>query len=300
MNKIKIPILLFIFMIIIYSCGNKKSVSQEYLNEINNWHSKRIQNLKKENGWLNLIGLFWIKEGENTFGSDKSNDIIFPEGKADKFLGKVIKSDSVITTIVNKDVEILNNGKKVTQVKMLSDISGNPTVLSHKTLRWFVIKRGDKYGIRLRDLEAELLRDFEGIDRFDVDDKWRIKGKFVKYETPKIIEIPTIIGTIEKEQSPGKIVFNFEGKEYKLLPVLAGNSLFIVFADLTSGIETYGAGRFLYIDQPDEEGNVILDFNKAYNPPCAFTKFATCPLPPDENKIKLSIKAGEKKYGKGH
>ena len=156
------------------------------------------------------------------------------------------------------------------------------------------------YGVRLRDLNAEILKTFEGVDRFPVNEDWNIKAKFEPFESPKEIDIPTILGTVEKDFAPGKLVFSINQENYEILPTSAGDGLFIIFADQTSGVETYGAGRFLYIDGPDSNNIVNLDFNKAYNPPCAFSKYATCPLPPKENQLKVRITAGEKNYGAGH
>jgi len=279
---------------------NHPSVSEEYRKKINEWHSKRISNLKKDSGWLNLVGLYWLEEGENTFGTDNSNNIVFPENSAVDFIGKIIKQDSIITVEVNEGVNVYFDNRPVNTLKMKADVSGDPTILRHNTLRWFILQRGEKFGIRLRDLEAELVKNFDGIERFPLSDEWKISAKFEKYTTPKKILIPTILGTIEEDYSPGKIIFNLEGKEYSLEPTASGEKLFIVFADLTSGEETYGAGRFLYIDGPDSSNMVKLDFNKAYNPPCAFTKYATCPLPPEENKLRIRITAGEKNYGEFH
>ncbi|MCB0745274.1 MAG: DUF1684 domain-containing protein, partial [Ignavibacteriae bacterium] len=135
---------------------------------------------------------------------------------------------------------------------------------------------------------------------FPINPKWKINAKFIPYDKPKEVSIPTILGTVEKDFSPGKLDFSIDEKQYSLEPTSAGEGLFVVFADLTSGEETYGAGRFLYVDGPDTNNNVVLDFNKAYNPPCAFTKYATCPLPSDENKLRVRIEAGEKNYGAGH
>ena len=250
-------------------------------------------------GWLNLVGLFWLEEGINTFGSSKDNDIVFPENAPDK-LGKFVKTDSTVIFISDSEAEIISDNEIVTEVNMKTDLSDNPTILENGSLRWFLIKRGDKYGIRLRDLKADLLTEFEGIEQFPIDTVWRINAKFIPYQEPKEISIPTILGTVETELSPGKLEFTLNNKTYNLEPVSAGKRLFIVFADLTSGEETYGAGRFLYADAPDSNNNVILDFNKAYNPPCAFTKYATCLLPPDQNKLRIRITAGEKNYGLGH
>ncbi len=298
-----IKVILLGFLIFsFFSCEEGKTVrvSDKYKTEIENWHNKRITNLKKETGWLNLVGLFWLKEGENNFGSDASNDIQFPSDQSPAFIGKIVKKDSVITTSINENVNVTFNDKPVKKIVMKNDISGDPTVLSLNSLRWFIIKRGEKYGVRLRNLEVKLLTEFEGIERFPINKKWKIQAKYVAFDKPKKIAIPTIIGTIEEEEIFGTLNFAIDNKDYSLSPTQAGKGLFIVFADLTSGAETYGGGRFLYVDGPDSNNNVILDFNNAYNPPCAFTKYATCPLPPDENKLRVEITAGEKNYGKGH
>lgn len=294
-------LLIFLGLVFIFGCSSSEKPigSKDYITNINDWHTKRIENLKKEKGWLNLVGLYWLKEGENKIGSDSSNDITFPK-KAEKILGSIFLDDSTITFRRNQTAEVYSDSNLVNEVTLLPDVSGNPTILESRTLKWFIIKRGEKYGIRLRDLEADLLTSFEGIDRFPINDNWKINAEFIPYDEPKEISIPTILGTIEKDFSPGKLKFKIGDKEFSLEPTSAGKGLFIVFADLTSGEETYGAGRFLYVDGPDTNNNVILDFNKSYNPPCAFTKYATCPLPPEENKLQIKITAGEKNYGYGH
>ncbi len=152
----------------------------------------------------------------------------------------------------------------------------------------------------LRDLEAPLVKEFKGIERFPVDTAWRIEAEFKPYESPKKIFVPNILGDVEDEIISGQLVFSIENKKFTLDPINSGNRFFIIFADETNGESTYGAGRFLYTDKPDSTGTVILDFNKAYNPPCAFTKYATCPLPPEENRLGIKITAGEKNYGEGH
>lgn len=291
---------ILLFVIIIGCSNNNKNIaSKEYLSEINNWDLKRTESLKKETGWLNLVGLFWLNDGINTFGSGKENDIVFPE-KSPAQIGKFLKVDSVITFLSNASVQVFNNGQKIDSILMSNDVSGNTTILENSSLRWFIIKRGDKYGVRLRDLKAEALDKFNGIERFRINENWKIEANFIPYKSPKKIMIPTILGTIEENFSPGKLEFSIDNESFTLNPTGSIDRLFIVFADLTSGEETYGAGRFLYADGPDSNNIVILDFNKAYNPPCAFSKYATCPLPPDENKIKIRITAGEKNYGNMH
>ncbi len=294
-----LQIVAMLFLGLLFSCGGEIPLSPEYKKEMQDWDAKRVENLKKESGWLNLVGLYWLEEGESHFGSGNENDIVFPANAPDK-LGKFVRTKETVLFISETNAAVLTNGKKVTKIEMKIDLSGDPTILESGSLRWFIIQRGEQIGIRLRDLNADLVKNFKGIERFTVDPKWRINAKFTPYAQPKEVFIPTILGTIEQELSPGKLIFNIEGKEFSFEPTSAGKGLFVVFADLTSGDETYGAGRFLYIDSPDSNNNVILDFNKAYNPPCAFTKYATCPLPPEENKVRVRITAGERKFDEGH
>jgi uncharacterized protein len=285
----------FVFLFIINGC-EKDNGNPEYVKSIKQWHEKRIARLKTETGWLNLVGLYWLKEGENTFGSASDNDIIFPEN-APAHIGNLILNDGKVSAQINPDIQVLTDSQTVRTLDLKDDISGNPTVLQNGSLRWFIINRNGKYGIRLRDLNAPLVKEFKGIETYPVDEKWKVNAKFIPYPSPKVIEIPNIIGSIEKDTVEGKLEFKLEGNDYTLDPVSEGNEFFVIFADETNGNETYGAGRFLYADKPDSSGMVVLDFNKAYNPPCAFTRFATCPLPPKQNYLHLKIEAGEKKYG---
>lgn len=272
----------------------KQRASPEYLEEINQWHERRQTRLKEESGWLNLVGLFWLKEGNNTTGSAKDNNIVFPSGPT--YIGNLILKDSVVTLIVNTDVEVFCEGKPVKEMILRDDQSENTTYLQIGSLKWYLIKRTKGFAIRLRDLESPLIKEFKGIDRFPVNEDWRVEAKFENYDPPKKILIPDITGVIDEEFSPGAAKFVVDGNEYRLDAVDAGNRLWFIFADGTSGEETYGAGRYLYADKPDSNGIVILDFNLAYNPPCIFTKFATCPFPPEQNYLKLRITAGEKMW----
>ena len=292
-------LLLATFLLLtITSCTQKPNTDPEYIKEIEDWDKRRVERLREENGWLNLAGLFWLKEGENKFGSAKDNDIIFPSGPDN--IGILILKDSAVTVKINQGINVINNGNAVTEMILLDDLSGNPIILQTGSLRWNVIKRTKGIGIRLRDLNAELVKNFKGIERFPVNEEWKIEASFDVYDPPKKILIPDIVGTVDEELCPGAVIFIKDGKEYRIDAIDSGQRLFLIFADETSGVETYGAGRFMYVDKPDSAGKVILDFNKAYNPPCVFTKFATCPLPPKENYLKLRIEAGEKAWGVMH
>ena len=290
---------LFFLIFLLIGCNNEPSEngSPEYIGKIKTWHKERIENLKKENGWLNLAGLYWLKEGENTFGTNPKNDIVFPKGTAPGTIGILTLKNGVVTAKINPHLKVVSDGSLVQTKRLRDDTSGDPTIMNLGHLRWFIIKRSGKYGVRLRNLNSKLLDEFTGIETFPIDEDWKITAKFEPYNPPKKISIPSIIGTVEEDNTPGALVFEKNGDEYKLDVIEEGDEFFIIFADETSGEETYGAGRFLYTDRPNSNGNVILDFNKAYNPPCAFTPYATCPLPPKQNYLKLKITAGEKKYG---
>ena len=288
--------------LLICSCNNENLVqkgSPEYISEVEQWDQKRISRLKEETGWLNLAGLFWLKEGENKFGSEKNNDIIFPFGPGQ--IGSLFLIDSIVTIKVNPGVEVLHNGTSVSEMIMKDDYSDSTTFLQTGSLKWNIIKRTKGFAIRLRDLSSKLVKEFKGIERFPINVDWKIEAKFKVYDPPKKIMIPDIVGTIDEESSPGAAVFEVDGKTFSMDALDAGGSrIWFIFADETSDEETYGAGRFLYTDKPDSFGKVILDFNKAYNPPCVFSKFATCPLPPKDNYLKLRIIAGEKMWGENH
>jgi uncharacterized protein (DUF1684 family) len=294
-------LIFFLSLFSSYTCQQPEKVSREisqYQKEIAEWRQRRISNLTKSDGWLSLIGLFWLKEGENSFGGAASNAIQFPPQKVPAVMGSFILENGQATIHVFNNLPILYEGKPFQSQKMQDDQSENPTILSYGTLSWLVIKRGDKYGIRLRDSDSENIIKFRGIDNFPVDPVWKIEAKFESYSPPKKISILNILGMISEEICPGVLIFEKDGRSFRLDPIAEeGNQQwFIIFSDETSGSETYGAGRYLYIDPPNENGKTIIDFNKAYNPPCAFTLYATCPLPPEQNHLEVRITAGEKKY----
>ena len=302
MSILKITVFAATILLISLSCVERDSVpkgSSEYIAEIEQWHQQRIERLKGENGWLTLVGLYWLKEGENTFGSDKSNDIVFSEN-APKKIGIITLKDSVITLKANDVINVTNDGNPVKEIILQNDLTDNPTIIDLGSLRWYIIKRENKIGIRLRNTESDLRKEFEGIERFPVNDDWELEAKFEIFDPPKTISLPTQLGTVVEEKSPGAAVFNFNGKEYKLDAIDTGKRLWFIFADETNGKETYGAGRYLYMDKPDSLGNMTIDFNYAYNPPCVFTKYATCSFAPKQNHLRLRITAGEKMWGGDH
>jgi uncharacterized protein (DUF1684 family) len=252
-----------------------------YQDEIATWHKERLTKLQAEDGWLSLAGLFWLHEGANPFGKDAKLEIALPDGPAHAGVFHLEKGKVTVT---------IDGATR--EVKPESD---EPVKVGRARL--FVIKRGDKYGIRVKDPESEARRGFTHIESFPVNEAYRVTARWVPER--RTIPIATIIGQTEQDDSPGYAVFKLQGREFTLRPILEtpdATELFYIFRDETTGKETYPAGRFFYSPMP-KDGHVIVDFNKAYNPPCAFTPYATCPLPPPENRMAIRIEAGEKKYG---
>ena len=264
-----------------------------YNNEIRNWRTERMERLKSPSGWLNLVGLLWLKEGTNTFGSDSSNSLIFPEAAPSR-AGTINLKDSVIRIHFNNYDEMLIDDQPAGDCRLYTDNSTHPTHVQIGRYAFTIIKRGNKYAVRLRDMESPLLGKLDSIPAFPASRRWRVKAKLEKFEKQQTFEVNTVIGMPEKYSAEGKLVFKLKGKDFSLIPFDEGNSYFIIFGDETSSIETYAAGRFLYALKADSSGYIILDFNKATNPPCAFTPFATCPLPIRENILAVKIEAGEK------
>lgn len=270
------------------------SADPAYVRQLDEWHEKRVASLKKEDGWLNLAGLFWLKEGDNTAGSVSDNTIVFPSGAA--HTGTFRLENGTVSFTPSAGTTVTANGTALSGKTDIFTPDAAPKTLQQGSLKWFIIRRGNRYGIRLRDLESENLKQFHGIQRFPVDEHYRIKARFEKPAVAKTIRITDVVGLVSDQPLAGTLVFELNGKTYRL-DATGEEKLFIVFGDKTNGKETYGAGRFLYADQPRADGTTILDFNQAINPPCAFTPYATCPLPPSQNKLAVRIPAGEKNYG---
>jgi len=273
----------------------------DYTREIEQWREQRIARLTAADGWLSLIGLHWLESGTNTLGSAADNAIVL--AKAPAHLGAIEwrTDDSLVLQLADAGNAQVD-GETNSQATMRDDREPNPTRVSFGSVNFVVIDRGGRKALRVRDSEAATRKQFAGIESFPVDPAWRIVADWEPFDLPQTLETANVIGQMEKYPVPGKAVFEREGRRHELLPVIevpGDAQLFLVFADGTSGRETYGAARFLYADPP-RDGKIVLDFNKAYNPPCAFTAFATCPLAPPENRLDLRVVAGEKKYRSGH
>lgn len=274
--------------------------TEDFYKEVEEWHKRRISSLTAETGWLSLAGLYWLKQGENTFGSAKDNDIIFP-GDTPKYMGTLVLKDSIVNISVKKNITIFSDSIQVTKMELVNDLHEDRTVLSHDNYSWYILKRQDKYGIRLKNHQHPNRKNFKGIDRYPVDIKWRIKARLEKYDLPKKLKAVNVLGQVSELPSPGKLVFEINGETFNIDPVSTSNGkrYWIIFGDKTNAIETYGAGRYLYIDAIDETGETYIDFNQCYNPPCAFSEFSTCTLPPKQNMLKIKVTAGEKSWDGG-
>ena len=279
--------------------------TDSYTQSIEQWRAGRVERLTATDGWLSLIGLEWLKEGSNLVGSAPDNDIVLTAGPA-HFGTVTLGSDGALSITLARDSGATLDGKPVTSAVLVDDahVTGDedPTTISIGSVSLYAIDREGRKGLRVKDSDAPSRQGFVGIDSFPIDASWRMEANWVPAAPGETLEMGSVIGTIDKFPVPGKLEFSRDGKHFELLPVIEvpdDKQYFVVFADRTSGKETYGAARFLYVDPP-VGGKVVVDFNKAYNPPCAFTPFATCPLAPPENRLDMRVTAGEKNYAGGH
>jgi len=283
-------------LILLVSRTVAQQTDHAYHDQIQKWRDDYEAALKQDDGWLTVAGLFWLKKGDNGFGTGLANEILLPQGSAPEFAGSFIFRDEKTRLLAKPGVDVLLNGRPVrTEMPLTTDTPpGKPDRVTLGRLNMIVIKRGDRYGIRLWDKAASARRDFKGSSWFPIKAAYRITAPFTSYARPKMIAILNVLGDSEDTPSPGYATFEIDGKQFRLEPLLEDNQLFFLFKDFTSGKQTYPAGRFLYADLP-KDGKVVLDFNKAHNPPCAFTSYATCPLPPKQNYLAVAIEAGELK-----
>lgn len=293
-------ILSAIALVIVISCGNQKSEMSkaEYVSQVNDWHQERIESLKEEDSWLSLVGLHQLDEGTHTFGSDSSNDIVFPP-KAASNIGSINRQGDSFSIEVNSGIDVTHDSVQVSEMDLRTSLSGEPTLLRHKSLLWYIIERRGNYYIRLKDTDHPNFASFVGIDRFPVSQKWRVEATFNPFDEPRTISIPDVLGDVYQDSLFGMLEFTIDGQQYNIAPLghpTNSDDFFIIFGDKTNGESTYGGGRYIHIPLPGEDGKTYLDFNKAYNPPCVFTEFATCPLPPESNRLPIKVTAGEKVF----
>ena len=268
-----------------------------YRHEVEAWQKARQARLQADDGWLTLAGLFWLKPGANRFGSDPAGDIVLPGAGAPAHAGAFfVDADHRVAVAIESGVAATVAGKPVTKAVLRADAGGTvPDILAMGALTMQVIDRQGRLAIRLKDQNSKVRREFRGLHYFPISARYRIVARFIAHPQPVALVVQNVLGLSESQSSPGTAQFEIDGKTFRLDPVIetpGDTKLFFIFRDLTAGHTTYGAGRFLYADPP-RDGFVVLDFNKAYSPPCAFTPYATCPLPPAQNRLAIPIEAGE-------
>ncbi len=269
-----------------------------YLQSYEKWKLEQIDDLKKN--WLTLAGLFWLKPGSNSCGTDPSSAVALPAGSADAHVGSFELQGETVSVKFLPGVAAKIDGRPVTSAQLQPDISGKPTIIELGSLRMLVIKRGQRIGIRVRDLNSPAVRNYAGPIFFPLNMNYRVTAKWVPSDGKKTVDVPNVLGDTTPVPIAGEVLFTIDGQQLRLTALGgdASQGVSFVFSDLTSKTDTYPGGRFLETD-PVVNGTVVLDFNRAYNPPCAVTPYATCPLAPKENRLSAAIPAGEK-YDRAH
>jgi uncharacterized protein (DUF1684 family) len=270
-------------------------IGAAYRKDFLKW-KQELTNDRKQN-WLTLVGLFWLQEGANQVGGNPKLEIPLPQDKVAPHIGVIDFHAGKAVFKADPGTKVTSNGKLVTTIELVPDVSGNPTVLAIGDIRMLLIQRGQKFGMRVRDVHSSALQRFTGLKFYPLSRRYIVKAKFIPFDKPKQVAIPTVLGQDAQMDSPGIVEFTLDGQKEHLQALSeTPGELFFILRDKTAGHGTYPAGRFLYTQLP-KKGTVVLDFNKAHNPPCAFTPYATCPLPPKENYMTVKVEAGEMYQG---
>jgi uncharacterized protein (DUF1684 family) len=270
-------------------------VAPDYRAEIEQWRAQRLGKLTAEDGWLALAGLHWLDEGSSRVGSAPGSTVVLPPGAPD-WVGDLTRRDSEVRLELAPGVAATVEGEAApAALDLRSDADGGqPTLVRLGDVSFHVIARGDRVALRVRDASSPGRSDPPALEYFPIDPGWRVRARLDPYEPPHRLTVADYTGGVQEQVAPGALVFQVAGQELRLDAFDAGEELFVIFADPTNAGETYGAGRYLYTARPDAEGMVVVDFNKSYSPPCAFTPYATCPLPPPQNRLKVRVEAGER------
>ncbi|MDH3243341.1 MAG: DUF1684 domain-containing protein [Saprospiraceae bacterium] len=290
----------FIFCCQLYSsyvlAQESATDASSYQEEVRHWHQDRLNRLKSPDGWLSLAGLFWIREGSSTFGSSDENNIIFPKDAPEQ-IGTFHRRGDSIWMEVQPGIDVHSEGKSITNSSIFSP-EQEPLIFEHGDLNWLVMKRSDRFALRLRDRSNPAISELDTIPHYPINPDWRINATFHPADSGFVIFLDDVQGLKREYYPEGSLRFNIQGKHHEMLVLDGGrDQYFLIFGDGTNSVETYGGGRYVYTPRADEHGQTFIDFNKAYNPPCAFTDYATCLLPPVQNKTEILIEAGELSHG---
>lgn len=271
-----------------------------YADEIKQWQQTREKKLRADNGWLTLAGRFPLKPGVNTFGTGKDNDVVFPpelQGTGTERLGTLVVDVAAkkVTLKLPEGVLWMSEGKPFSGERVLGTVTGKRDWVGLGRFSMHIIEREGRYVLRLADNESLVRKNFPGCIWYPANEKYKVEAKFVPYPAGKMLSIVNVIDEVSEQPCPGYVEFQLDGVTHQLDAIKEGEGLFFVFSDKTAGETTYSSARFIDIEkQPRDNGMLTLDFNKAYNPPCAFSDFTTCPRPPKQNVLKVRIEAGEK------
>lgn len=283
----------FIYLIPVLLLSNMLA-GQDYVAEIEAWRVDLEKKLMADDGWLTLTGLFFLNEGDNSFGSSPLNDIVVRTGPM--HAGVLTMQDGAVTVRAPEGETLAVDGHDVEAARLWPHEGEDRPTISLGSLSLFCHQSGDRLAIRIRDVDSEIRQSFAGLRWYPVDESFRVRGRFIPHDEPRTLELPNNLGDVLKLRSTGFVAFTVAGSELRMTAIDYDDRLWFVFRDLTSGSETYPATRFLYADVPSGDGWTIIDFNRAYNPPCAFNPYTTCPLPPRENRLPVRIEAGELDY----
>lgn len=276
--------------------GAPAQAQPDYKTEIEKWRADYTQDLLKPQGWLSVAGLTWLKQGANTLGSAEGSAVLLPKRVSPPQLGTLtLDGSKVMLSVEPGSALLLNDQPAPREAVLAADVTGKPDRLKLGDFTFNVIQRADRIGIRMYDPQCEERLAYKGLHWFPADPKWIVKALFVAYDPPKPGMITNVLGQKTPVNFPGYLVFKVNGVECRLDAQDEEGGFFLNFQDKTSGKLTYPAGRFLDVPKPLDK-IVLIDFNKATNPPCAYTGYATCPLPPEGNRLNVEIKAGEKRY----
>ncbi len=293
---VRSPLAVLVVSIGLTACGlpgdprDPEPAVSEHENEALEWRERRLARLTEPYGWLSLVGLEFLESGHWQLGSGPDNDLVVPAGP-DRW-GELTVVDNQVWFDVAPGSDVQVNGQPFDSIVMRVSGEDGPTLIEAETVQLQLLDRGGRPVLRVRDSQAPTRVEFPGLEYFPFNPDWRIEARWHEHPPGRTLLIANVLGELIEEPNPGWAEFEFEGRTFGLEAVDSTDQLFFILADRTSGHETYGLGRFLYSDLP-EDGTVVLDFNRAYNPPCAFTEYSTCPLPPPENRLDVRIEAGE-------
>lgn len=266
-------------------------IPEEHRLQVEAWRAARDERLRSPDGWLTLVGLCWLTPGENHVGAHPSSHVVLHGHEIPPRVGSMWLEDGRVRFVPHEGVQL-------PEMTLEDDSAGDPTVLELGTVRFHLIKRGERMGVRVRDARAPALAAFTGLPHFPIDPSWRVEARLEPAAPDATIEIVDVTGAHKRDATPGSAAFERGGRTWRIAAVPGDEegSLWLIFGDATNGTDTYAGGRFLYTEPVAADGTVIVDFNLAYNPPCVFSDYATCPLPPAENRLNLRIEAGEKAW----